>query len=117
MKKIKNMVCLAASLALVASIAGCSSSNSKDTSDTSDTNNTTTEETTDTSSKPYIAVISKGFQHQFWQVVKKGAEDAAKEFNVDITFEGPASESDINDKVNKQSHRWYKSGELGLFLK
>ncbi len=71
MKKIKKMVCLAASLALVASIAGCSSSNSKDTSDTSDTNNTTTEETTDTSSKPYIAVISKGFQHQFWQVVKK----------------------------------------------
>ena len=100
MKKIKKMVCLAASLALVASIAGCSSSNSKDTSDTSDTNNTTTEETTDTSSKPYIAVISKGFQHQFWQVVKKGAEDAAKEFNVDITFEGPASESDINDQVN-----------------
>ena len=24
--------------------------------------------------KPYIPVISKGFQHQFWQAVKKGAE-------------------------------------------
>lgn len=22
-------------------------------------------------SKPYVAVVSKGFQHQFWQVVKK----------------------------------------------
>ena len=23
---------------------------------------------------PYIAVISKGFQHQFWQAVKSGAD-------------------------------------------
>ncbi len=27
--------------------------------------------------KPYIAIISKGFQHQFWQAVKKGAEQEA----------------------------------------
>ena len=25
--------------------------------------------------KPYISIVSKGFQHQFWQAVKKGAED------------------------------------------
>lgn len=101
MKKIKKIVCLAASLALVASFAGCGSSNSKDTgnSDTTD-NNTEATESTDTNGKPYIAVVSKGFQHQFWQVVKKGAEDAAEKYNVDITFEGPASESDINDQVN-----------------
>ncbi|HZW46370.1 MAG TPA: BMP family ABC transporter substrate-binding protein, partial [Microvirga sp.] len=37
----------------------------------------------------YIPLISKGFQHQFWQAVKAGAEQAAKDYNVRITFEGP----------------------------
>ena len=47
----------------------------------------------DTTAKPYIPVISKGFQHQFWQAVKAGSEQAAKDLNVDITFEGPESEA------------------------
>ena len=37
----------------------------------------------------YIPLISKGFQHQFWQAVKSGADQAAAEFGVRITFEGP----------------------------
>ncbi len=47
----------------------------------------------------YIPVISKGLQHQFWQTVKAGADDAAAEFGVDITFEGPPSEADIQEQV------------------
>ena len=34
----------------------------------------------------YIPMISKGFQHQFWQAVKAGADQAAEEFGVRITF-------------------------------
>jgi ribose transport system substrate-binding protein len=49
--------------------------------------------------KIYIPVISKGFQHQFWQTVKLGAEAAAKQYNVQITFEGPPSEADIQPQV------------------
>lgn len=49
--------------------------------------------------KPYIPVISKGFQHQFWQAVKQGAEQAAKDLNVDITFEGPESEAMVDKQV------------------
>ncbi|HEX7976123.1 MAG TPA: ABC transporter substrate-binding protein [Anaerolineales bacterium] len=49
--------------------------------------------------KPYIPVISKGFQHQFWQAVKAGSEKAAKDFNVDITFEGPESESQVDKQI------------------
>jgi len=49
--------------------------------------------------KPYIAVVSKGEQHDFWQQVKLGAQDAAEEYGVDMTFEGPASESDVQDQV------------------
>jgi ribose transport system substrate-binding protein len=47
----------------------------------------------------YIAIVSKGFQHQFWQAVKKGAEQEAAKQNVRITFEGPASESEIESQV------------------
>ncbi len=49
--------------------------------------------------KLYIPVISKGFQHQFWQTVKKGAEAAATQYGVDITFEGPPTEADIQPQV------------------
>jgi ribose transport system substrate-binding protein len=49
--------------------------------------------------KLYIPVISKGFQHQFWQTVKKGAEAAAAKYGVDITFEGPPTEADIQPQV------------------
>jgi ribose transport system substrate-binding protein len=52
-----------------------------------------------TSGKPYIPVISKGFQHQFWQAVKLGAEQAAKDLNVEITFEGPESEAMVDKQV------------------
>ena len=49
--------------------------------------------------KPYIPLISKGFQHQFWQAVRLGAERAAKDFNVNITFEGPESESMVDKQI------------------
>ncbi|MBW7462157.1 substrate-binding domain-containing protein, partial [Paenibacillus sepulcri] len=41
----------------------------------------------------------KGFQHQFWQAVKQGAEKAASEFNVEITFEGPETESQVDKQL------------------
>lgn len=47
----------------------------------------------------YIPVISKGFQHQFWQAVKAGAEQAAADYNVVITFEGPESEAMVDKQV------------------
>lgn len=47
-----------------------------------------------------IALVSKGFQHQFWQAVLQGAEEAAEEYNVDLTFEGPDSESDVAVQID-----------------
>jgi ribose transport system substrate-binding protein len=59
--------------------------------------------TTGTSGQPsgetYIPVISKGFQHQFWQAVKSGAEKAATDLKVRITFEGPESESQVDKQI------------------
>jgi ribose transport system substrate-binding protein len=48
----------------------------------------------------YIPVISKGFQHQFWQAVKLGAEKAAKDYNVVITFEGPETEAMVDKQID-----------------
>jgi ribose transport system substrate-binding protein len=50
--------------------------------------------------QPYIAIVSKGFQHQFWQAVKQGAETEAAAQGVRISFEGPASESEVEAQVN-----------------
>lgn len=41
----------------------------------------------------YYSVIAKGFQHQFWQVVKDGSEAAAADLGVEIYFTGPEGES------------------------
>ena len=48
----------------------------------------------------YISVISKGFQHQFWQAVKAGSDQAAADLDVEIHFDGPEGEAAIADQVN-----------------
>ena len=47
----------------------------------------------------YIPVMAKGFQHQFWQTVAAGAQKAAEDYDVDIYFDGPASETNIDEQV------------------
>ena len=46
-----------------------------------------------------IEMISKGFTHQFWQAVKKGAEDQAAKMNATINFVGPAAETMIDQQL------------------
>ena len=47
----------------------------------------------------HIAIVSKGFQQQFWQAVKQGADSEAEANGVILTFEGPPTESDIEDQI------------------
>src|ERR1700751_1610821 len=51
----------------------------------------------------YIPLISKGFQHQFWQAVKSGAEQAGKDYKVKITFEGPETEAMVDKQIDMLS--------------
>jgi len=53
--------------------------------------------------KLYIPMISKGFQHQFWQAVKAGADKAAAEFGVEVTFEGPDTEAQVDKQIDMLS--------------
>jgi ribose transport system substrate-binding protein len=50
--------------------------------------------------KMYIPLVSKGFQHQFWQAVKAGADKAAAEFDVNVTFEGPDTEAQVDKQMD-----------------
>jgi ribose transport system substrate-binding protein len=90
MKMSKRIMCVVSAITMMTtlSLTGCGTKSSG----TGDSNNS--------KDKPYIAVVAKGFQHQFWQVVMKGAQKAADELGATITFDGPPSESDINQQVN-----------------
>ncbi len=46
-------------------------------------------------------IVSKGFQHQYWQAVLKGAEKKAEELGVEINFVGPANESAYDEQLSQ----------------
>ncbi len=110
----KKLLSILMATALVASMtAGCGNSASTETkSETkAGTEAVTKEDTTkgsEDSSKGgeetdigKIYLVSKGFQHQFWQAVLQGAEDAAKEYGVEIDFQGPDNESAYAQQVQQ----------------
>lgn len=92
LKKAKASIVLSSVLALSLVLSACSS----DSSSTASKDAGSKEEKSD---QRYVAIISKGFQHQFWQAVKKGAEQAADEYNVEITFTGPETEAQVDKQV------------------
>jgi ribose transport system substrate-binding protein len=73
------MVCMMMAVVLVVSLASCGGSAKMD---------------------KHVEIISKGFQHEFWQAVNKGAQDAADEQGWTINFVGPETESDVSDQVD-----------------
>ena len=88
MFKKRTIGAVAGAVAAALILAGCASDGGSAGADSGDDG-----------SKPYIALVSKGFQHQFWQAVKTGAEQAAEEFDVEITFEGPDTEADVDQQI------------------
>jgi ribose transport system substrate-binding protein len=81
--------------ALALTVAACGSSDSA-------SEETATEEVVATEGgSTYVAIISKGFQHQFWQAVQKGAEDTAASLGVDFTYEGPENESQVDKQMEQ----------------
>ncbi len=94
MKKLFNALWIMVVIAAV--VAGCAAPAAPAAAPAADSN---AAPAADAAAKPYIPIISKGFQHQFWQAVKAGAEQAATEFNVDITFEGPETEAMVDKQI------------------
>ncbi len=106
--EMKKFVALFIASAMVFAMAGCgspdngSSSSSSAASTSTDSKSASKEssEEKSTGEKLYIPVMAKGFQHQFWQAVAQGSEDAAADYGVEIYFDGPASETEIDAQVN-----------------
>ena len=115
----KKLIALLLSLCMVLGMTACASNNTTPpANDNKDTENTQTEtqkpaddntadDTTDDNTadntsdeKMYIPVMAKGFQHQFWQAVAAGAAAAAEDYDVEIYFDGPASETEISAQVD-----------------
>jgi ribose transport system substrate-binding protein len=85
MMKKRLLTAIVAAAALSLAVAGCAPSAGGDGGDSDE--------------QLYIALVSKGFQHQFWQAVKAGAEQAAAEFDVEVTFEGAATEGSVEQQI------------------
>ena len=110
----KKLIALLLALVMVFALAACAAKSETpapaetDTPATTDNTADTTEPAQDetpaaeetTGEKMYIPVMAKGFQHQFWQAVAAGSAAAAEDYNVDIYFDGPASETEIDAQVN-----------------
>jgi ribose transport system substrate-binding protein len=94
-KPIAALAAVAMSLALAA-CANDTPGGDPTTPTTAGQTGTTTPTSTD---KPFIYIVSKGFQHQFWQAVKSGAEQEAAAQNVDMEFVGPASETEVEAQM------------------
>ena len=106
----KKVLSVLLSTAMVATMfAGCGSKEASSESATSD--DAAPEDTADAAEDTaddgeaapagdmHFEIVSKGFQHAYWQAVKKGAENKAAELGVTINFVGPNTESDIADQV------------------
>ena len=109
MKTRKLMAALLSTVMVVSALTACGGSGNKTSSTKSATSATSTASTTSTakssaaasttSGSKHIDVIAKGFQHQFWKAVELGTQNAAKEFGVEVTFQGPDNESAIAQQV------------------
>lgn len=111
MKTRKLMAALLSTVMVVSALTACGGSGNKTTSTKSATSATSTTSTaksstakssaatSTTSGSKHIDVIAKGFQHQFWKAVELGTQNAAKEFGVEVTFQGPDNESAIAQQV------------------
>ena len=51
------------------------------------------------SQQPTYAVVPKGQAHIFWQTVHAGAVAAAREANVEVAWNGPATEADFARQI------------------
>ena len=64
---------------------------------------------------PYVPIVSKGFQHQFWQAVKKGAEDEGLALNVKTNFIGPSTEAEVDKQMEMLQAEFDKNPQAICF--
>ncbi|MHB0828264.1 MAG: substrate-binding domain-containing protein [Schaalia turicensis] len=111
MRPIGRIVAVAAAGTMAFGLAACSTSNTSESGSdaaASGSDSATKEEVTEQSNEvpagdgtKTIYLVSKGFQHRFWQAVKEGAEQAGTEFNYKIQFVGPDDETKVTQQLDQ----------------
>lgn len=79
----------------ILTIVGCGSPDSSTASSTGSTSGPTSE----AKPKYRIAVIPKGATHEYWKAIHAGANQAAKELNVEIVWKAPEKEDDREGQI------------------
>lgn len=110
MRPIGRIVAVAAAGTMALGLAACSTSTdtSKPAEEAASGTTATTEEAAEESTDvpkgdgtKTIYLVSKGFQHRFWQAVKEGAEQAGEEFNYKVEFVGPDDETKVTQQLDQ----------------
>ncbi|MEG1287418.1 MAG: ABC transporter substrate-binding protein [Clostridium sp.] len=60
----------------------------------------------------YVAIVSKGYQHEFWKTVEKGAQTAGEEVNLKVTFEGPDNETMVDKQIEMVENAITKKADI-----
>ncbi len=90
----KKLLCLLLALSLVFAFTACAAPAEEEAP--------APDATETPSAEPmFIAIESKGFQHQFWQTVLAGSEQAAVDLGVEIEFQGPDSETSVSQQLDQ----------------
>ncbi|MDC4232117.1 ABC transporter substrate-binding protein [Actinomyces sp. B33] len=114
MRPIGRIVAAAAVGSMALGLAACSTSTDSASTDSKDTKAQSTatskpaeevkEQSTDVpkgDGTQTIYLVSKGFQHRFWQAVKEGAEEAGTEYGYKIEFIGPKDETQVTEQIGQ----------------
>lgn len=56
-----------------------------------------------------IYLVSKGFQHRFWQAVREGAQQAGEDYNYNIEFVGPDNEQAVSQQIDQLTTAFQQS--------
>ena len=95
----KRILAVAVAGLMAMSLAACGGSSGSGSSEADKTTAAADASKTDGAGGKTIEVIAKGFQHQFWKAVEKGAMQAGSELGVTVHFQGPDNESAIAQQV------------------
>ena len=86
----KKLFAIVLSFVLILGLAACSGGKSSDVS---------TEDQGTSGDQVKVAYIVKAMTDQFWIDMKAGAEKAAKEKNVELSFQAPEKETDVEKQI------------------
>ena len=103
----KKLIALLLALLMVLSIVGCAKEEAPADDAAADAADAPADDAAadDAADAPaddeyYIAAFAKGYQHQFWVLIREGMESVAAEYNAKLTFEAPDN-NDANQQLEQ----------------